>query len=122
MANISTLKRCSKCREEKPDEEFPKAAWLKSGLRSDCKKCHSKTKIHYLIKSTKTALTDENKNGRSNQIKGYRNEYFKDRHKKEKGAQLTNEIINETRLSIQLKRVIYEKSREIKSSGNYGRA
>jgi hypothetical protein len=59
---------------------------------------------------------------RSNQIKGYRNEYFKDRHKKEKGAQLTNEIINETRLSIQLKRVIYEKSREIKSSGNYGRA
>jgi hypothetical protein len=38
------MKLCTKCAQTLPASAFNKANWLNSGLRSDCKQCHSKTK------------------------------------------------------------------------------
>jgi len=45
---INMFKKCTKCSEEKPHNEFPKASSGKGdlyGLRSQCKKCHSQTNL-----------------------------------------------------------------------------
>lgn len=39
------MKECSKCKEHKTNEDFYKDKRTKDGLKSQCKKCHTKTSI-----------------------------------------------------------------------------
>ncbi len=39
MENDNTLKRCSKCRNNKPTKEFHKNRWFADGYTNQCKIC-----------------------------------------------------------------------------------
>jgi len=45
------VKRCSKCGESKPLEEFYKASTSKDGRRGDCKTCFSKRSAEWYVKN-----------------------------------------------------------------------
>ena len=46
------MKRCSKCREIKPESEFYKDKRSKDGLKCQCKRCHCETNISTRNKET----------------------------------------------------------------------
>ena len=41
------MKKCTKCKEEKPLSGFNKNKSRKDGYQSSCKKCHSKMMLEY---------------------------------------------------------------------------
>lgn len=41
------MKKCTKCKEEKPLSDFNKNKSRKDGYQSSCKKCHSKMMLEY---------------------------------------------------------------------------
>lgn len=44
------MKRCSKCKQLKPETEFYKNAIMKDGLQHQCKKCHNEYTTEYMRK------------------------------------------------------------------------
>lgn len=54
-------KICSKCKIEKPIEDFDKHNSHKDGLRSECKKCHNEWKRQYRLKNKEKIREKERK-------------------------------------------------------------
>lgn len=53
------MKTCSKCKKNKPLEEFPKNKSRKDGIHNHCKDCHSNSRRIYYAKNTEKVLNKQ---------------------------------------------------------------
>ena len=53
------MKTCSKCKKNKPLEEFPKNKSRKDGIHNHCKDCHCNSRRIYYAKNTEKVLNKQ---------------------------------------------------------------
>jgi hypothetical protein len=78
VLGVSTLKRCSKCKELKPRDDFNKCQSNKDGLQYSCRDCHNLTLRQRRISDPEgTKLRAKEKYHKDSRARDYSREYMK---------------------------------------------